>query len=277
VAPLQAGELATFLRSLRLNPCKSVVTILLLRLFEILSSSAGPIGNHYFNFMRRSIQTSFVLCITAVPLFVSPLQSLAASPVTVFDSFGPGDTYLTTVGWGVTGASTSGAYRGQAEWFVPGASGNLSTITLAMFRQGGSGRANFFMAQDNGSGIPGTVLESYLNILSPNGLLTLSSSSQPLLQAGVTYWLCAEPADSTAVNGWFENNQSYTPGFAFERSQWGWTAFTDPAHSPPSGVFRVNVTPVPEPSTLGLAALCFCLVKFPRAITRRRQAAGLMT
>jgi len=155
---------------------------------------------------------------------------------------------------------------------VPGTSGNLSTITLAMFTQGGSGRANFFMAQDNGSGTPGTILESYQNILSPNGLLTLNSSSQPLLQAGVKYWLCAEPADSTTVNGWFENNQSYMPGFAFERSQWGWTAFTDTAHAPPSGVFRVNVTPIPEPSTVGLAGLGLCLLTFRRAITGRRKS-----
>src|SRR6266850_479269 len=91
--------------------------------------------------------------------------------------------------------------------------GNVSAITLAIFRQGGSGRANFFLAQDTG-GAPGTILESYLNLLSPNGLLTLNSSAKPLLQAGVTYWLCAEPADSTAVNGWYENNQNYTPGFA---------------------------------------------------------------
>jgi hypothetical protein len=143
-----------------------------------------------------------------------------------------------------------------------------------MFTQGGSGRANFFMAQDNGGGIPGAILESYLNVLSPNGLLTLDSSSQPLLQAGVKYWLCAEPADSTAVNGWFENNQNYTPGFAFERSQWGWSAFTDPTHSPPSGVFRVTLTPVPEPSTLVFAGLGFSLLTFRRAMTGRCKAAN---
>jgi hypothetical protein len=218
----------------------------------------GSHRKHCRKVMRHSIQTSFVLCVTGIVLFVS--QSFAASPVTVFDSFGPGNSYQTTVGWGVTGTATSGGYRGQAEWFVPGTSGNLSAITLAMFTQGGSGRANFFMAQDNGSGIPGTILESYPNVLSPNGLLTLNSSSQPLLQAGSKYWLCAEPADSTTVNGWFENNQNYTPGFAFERSQWGWSA-VEPTHAPPSGVFRVTVTPVPEPSCVAFAGLCYCVVK----------------
>ncbi len=176
------------------------------------------------------------------------------SPVVVFDSFGPGNTYLTTVGWGVEGASVTAGYRGQAEWFVPGISGNLGTVQLAMFRSSGSGRSNFYLTQDNG-GLPGTILESFLNVLSPGGLLTLTSTAQALLQAGNEYWLCAEPADSTTVSGWYENNQNHHPGFAFERSQWGWSAFTDTAHSPPSGVLRVSVTPVPEPAIAGLAIL----------------------
>ena len=180
-------------------------------------------------------------------------------PVVVFDSFGPGNTYLTTVGWGVEGASVTAGYRGQAEWFVPGIAGSLSTVQLAMFRSSGSGRANFYLAQDNG-GIPGTILESYLNVLSPGGVLTLTSTAQSLLQAGNEYWLCAEPADSTTVSGWYYNNQNYHPGFAFERSQWGWSAFTDTAHSPSSGVFRVSVTPIPEPSVAGLAILGVCFL-----------------
>ncbi len=169
------------------------------------------------------------------------------APVVVFNSFGPGNTYLTTVGWGVEGVSVAAGYRGQAEWFVPGVSGNLSSLQLAMFRSSGSGRSNIYLAQDNG-GIPGTILESYLNVLSPGGVITLNSTTQSLLQAGSEYWLCAEPADNTTVSGWYENNQSQANGFAFERSQWGWSAFTDAAHSPPSGVFRVSVTPVPEPA-----------------------------
>jgi|GEM_PF-1344263 len=183
------------------------------------------------------------------------------SPVVAFNSFGPGNTYLTTVGWGVEGASTSAGYRGQAEWFVPGVSGNLSSIQLALFRSSGSGRSNIYLAQDNG-GIPGTILESFLNVLSPGGVLTLNSTAQSLLQAGNEYWLCAEPADSTTVSGWYYNNQSQANGFAYERSQWGWTAFGPPPAVPASGVFRVSVTPVPEPSAVGLAGLGLGLLVF---------------
>jgi hypothetical protein len=159
--------------------------------------------------------------------------------------------------WGVSGASTAGGYRGQAEWFVPGISGNLSSVVLATYQSSGSGRSNFYLAEDSG-GIPGTILESYLNVQNnANGLLTLTSGGQPLLQAGTKYWLGDEPADATTVNGWFENNQSYTNGFAFERSQWGWQATSDPSHS---GVFRVSMTPVPEPATFALISMGFCLV-----------------
>jgi hypothetical protein len=177
-----------------------------------------------------------------------------ATPVVVFNSFGPGNTYSSTVAWGVTGNATQGGYRGQAEWFVPAIPGELSSVTLATYRQSGSGRSNFFLAQDSGSS-PGTVLESFLNTANnPNGLLTLNSVARPMLQTGVKYWICDEPADTTTFNGWYENSQNYAPGFAFERSQWSWS-FVGPPSVPPSGVFSVSVTAVPEPAAMVLVAL----------------------
>jgi hypothetical protein len=209
--------------------------------------------------MQRLLKTTIFVFSLSCVVFTS--RALPVSPVVVFNSFGPGNTYLTTVGWGVSGASTSGGYRGQAEWFVPDISGDLDTIQLAMFRSQGSGLSNIYLSGDNG-GIPGTILESFLNVFSPGGLLTLNSTIQSFLQAGDKYWISAQPADSTTVSGWYENNQDYTPGFAFERSPGGWSAFTDTAHSPPSGVMRVSVTPVPESlgfSIVGLTFLGVCL------------------
>lgn len=204
--------------------------------------------------MKILDRSARVLLLVALLLPCGAATSAAASsPVVVFDSIGSGN-FLNVV-WGITGASTSYGYRGQAEWFVPGISGNLSSFTLGTYRSAGSGRSNFFIAADNGYG-PGTILESYPNVLNnANGLLTLTSSTKPLLEAGVKYWICDEPYDSTTVNGWFENGINYIPGFAYERSQWSWTAFTDTAHSPPSGAFRVSVTPIPEPQVAGPALL----------------------
>ncbi len=188
--------------------------------------------------------TPGLLAVAVFALLAIPTAS-ASSTILVFNSFGPGNSYNPGIVWGVTGASTSGGYRGQAEFFVPSASGNLFSLTLPTYRQSGSGRSNFFVAQDDGSG-PGTILESFLNTANnSSGLLTLSSVAQPLLMAGSKYWLCDEPADATTVNGWYEG-QSYAPGFAFERSPWSWS-FVPPPSVPPSGVFSVSVIAVPEP------------------------------
>lgn len=187
-------------------------------------------------------------------------------PVVVFDSFGAGNAYNHAIVWGVTGAAASGGYRGQAESFVPGVSGTLSSFTLATYRFAGSGRSDFFIAQDNGSG-PGTILESFPNTVNnANGLLTINSSGNPLLQAGVKYWLCDEPTDSTTSNGWYYNSQGQANGFAFERSQWSWSPFGPPPAVPASGVFRVSVIPVPEPSMLALVmpGAWFLISRFKR-------------
>src|SRR5438034_716396 len=107
----------------------------------------------------RSRLANFVrISLVVFPVLGS--RPLIAAPIVAFDSFGPGNTYTTTVAWGVTGAATPGGYRGQAEWFVPTVSGTLSSIDLAVFRQSGSGRLNYFIAEDNGSGSPGTSLEN---------------------------------------------------------------------------------------------------------------------
>ena len=135
---------------------------------------------------------------------------------------------------------------------------------------GGSGLSNFSIAQDNGSGIPGAILENFANVLNADGLLTLTSIVQPLLQAGTTYWLCDEPTADNSSNGWYYNNQGQANGFAFERSQGGWSAISSPA--PNSGVFRVSVTPVPEPSAMALAALCgggFLFLRFKKSASRK--------
>jgi hypothetical protein len=220
----------------------------------LIQSSSG------MNTFRKP--TLLVFGIGAIVISQLPARA-AVAPVIVFDSFGPGNSFLNSVVWGVSGASTSYGYRGQAEWFVPTISGYLSSFTLATYRQSGSGLSDFYIAEDSGSG-PGTIMESFLDTANnPNGLLTINSTVQPLLQAGVKYWLCDEPADSTTSNGWYENNQNYLPGFAFETSPWSWSV-VNPPYVPPSGVFRVTVIPVPEPSIAGLLAFGVFLLARPR-------------
>ncbi len=190
---------------------------------------------------------------------VNGVFDAAGSQVVVYDSFGPGNSYNSGVVWAVSGDSTSGGYRGQAEFFVPGISGNLAGVQLATYHVSGSTLSNFYIAQDDGNGIPGVVLEAYLNVPNVNGTMSIGSLTHPLLQASQKYWLCDEPATSDAYNGWYQNSQNVINGFAFERAEWSWSS-VDAAYSPPSGVFRVTVTPVPEPSSIGLTLLSLCLL-----------------
>lgn len=180
-------------------------------------------------------------------------SSALAQTVNVYDSFGPGNSFNSGVVWAVSGASTSPGYRGQAEFFVPGVSGYLNNIELALYHVSGSSLSDFYLAQDNGGGAPGAILESWLNVQNIDGIVTINSTSPPLLQAGQEYWICDEPAAANSYNGWWENPTGYAPGFAYERSEWGWSAVSGSV--PPSGTFSVNVNEVPEPPILALLLL----------------------
>ncbi len=195
---------------------------------------------------RRTIHV-FSAVLVLIALLAGPASSLSA-PFDVYSSFGAGNSYNTHTLWGVSGASTSGGYRGQAQFFVPDTSGDLNSIELATYYVSGSDLSNFYIAQDNGSGIPGTVLESWLNVANGNGLLTLSSSTQVSLQAGEEYWVCDEPATSTSDIAWYQNNQNISPGDAFDRSEWSWATIGGGVET--AGVFSVAL--VPEPSTFAL-------------------------
>jgi hypothetical protein len=179
-------------------------------------------------------------------------SSWAQTPVVVYDSFGPGDTYRSSTVFPVQGSDTSPGYRGHAEWFVPAISGNFYSALLANVRIAGTGRSNFFLAEDSGFNTPGTILESFLG-RGASAAQALNSTVRPPLVAGVKYWLCAEPSDTLSFSGWFENNQGVTPGYATEAAPWSWSTLT--AYAPPSGVFRVSVIPVPEPTSVALISL----------------------
>ena len=200
---------------------------------------------------------------------VSTKASLPGQTI-IYSDFGAGLTYGTSVVWGVEGASLSSGYRGQAQYFTPSFDCYLSYAELATYHQSGSPLSNFFIAADNGSGAPGTILESFANVTTPTGLLTLTSLQNPLLTAGTTYWLGMEPGANNTLNGWFENNQNVEPAFAFERSQGGWTGFGPP--SPPAGTFEIVAAPVPEPSAAGL--LIFGAIGFARSRSLRRFIGG---
>jgi hypothetical protein len=218
----------------------------------------------------RRPRAMFVLWFIVVILLPAFNFSASATSATlVYSSFGPGSTYNSGADWIVGGSASLHGYQGHAEYFVPGFSGYLSQIQVGTKVLGGVALSDFFIAQDNGSGIPGAVLENFSNVSDPNGVLTLNSVTTPLLQAGQKYWLCDEPADPNTYTGWCLNSRSITNGYATETSQGGWFAL---ASSPvASCVFSISAVPVPEPSTAGLVFVGAGLLEAERRGTSRRR------
>ena len=209
--------------------------------------------------MKSHQRTSvcFFILFTATNLIFTARAQPIQAPVFVYNSFGPGNSYITYADWGVSGTSgLSGGFVGHAEFFVPSVSGNLYSLQLAVGQiSGGTGLVNLSIAANNG-GTPGATLESFLNAQAPSpgsGVLTLNSVTQPLLQAGATYWLCAEPAQSTTAVGWFVNDQGYRNDYAQEGPPGQWTSGHITFES--NGAFDVSVLPVPEPSITVLMIL----------------------
>jgi hypothetical protein len=147
-------------------------------------------------------------CLIGASLMASAGPSEAS--VTVFNTFGPGDSYATVGRYGVDGASVFQAFR-----FVPTESGALDTITVALGRSGTATTATRFDVYDGTSSTLGGLLESIIvpNTiavgLSPGAVVSFSSLVSPSLNSGQNYWLSySEPS---AIDGsdslWFFNNQ----------------------------------------------------------------------
>src|ERR1700726_174811 len=95
---------------------------------------------------KRPSVCLFVLFTATTLIFAPPVQSDQA-PIFVYNSFGPGNSYVTIANWGVLGAS-AGGFVGHAEFFVPSVSGNLYSMEVAVGQRsgGGTGLVNISVA-----------------------------------------------------------------------------------------------------------------------------------
>ncbi len=165
----------------------------------------------------------------------------------LFSDFGPRDTFNTTTGYPI--GQVGSTNFAVADQFTPLASGDLASITLALGHLTGGTTLNVSVDTDNG-GKPGATLASLTaNVSDPFGtnVVTLDTTSGPLLQAGTPYWLVVS---------------SSSGGFAFNFNNIGdigphGTSINGGAFSVANttlGAFSVsgNVAAVPEPSTLVL-------------------------
>lgn len=185
-----------------------------------------------------------VLALAAVAL-----PRAAAAATIAFDTFGPGDTFSTSV-YGVDGAAGFQAFH-----FVPTASGALEQVTVALGRTGASQATTIFELYTAPTNLAlGVLLETFVvaNTAPPDNLqpftlslVTFQSAVMPQLTAGQGYWLSfmeAEAADG-ASSLWAANSIGATD-----------QRLTSLLPSQPSSLpaFRVEVTSVPEPATMVL-------------------------
>lgn len=192
-------------------------------------------------------------------------SALAAAPVTVFNDFGPGDTYMPgpgiTVGCGAVCWGNDG--YSHAWSFVPGITSGFSSLeTVAWALPFAPPTTLLVSIASDAAGVPGSTLESF-SILLPSTnpeMLLFDSVANPVLLAGSTYWVtigCADPVNQAANIG--INSIGVTGPEALRLGAGPWVPTTSSAYS----VFRVmgdSSSAVPEPSTSALFVAGFTLL-----------------
>lgn len=204
-----------------------------------------------------------VACMLAVA--VSSASASFASPA-IYSSFGPGDSFSND-GSAVIGGSDAfpGGFQSMANLFtVTGGDFQLGKIEVATVLEGGSNSLVVSLAANDG-GLPGTVLESFpvsgLMTAHPGGILSMSSTTHPLLLDGLSYWVVVEAGATDTSAGWWESSPHVDGTVAWNDGS-GWRSYN-------GGVEAFRVTAVPEPATAGLLALGGLA-----ALIRRRRARG---
>jgi len=159
--------------------------------------------------VQSRLQFTFAtVCLMAAAVVTSP--SAVDAGVRVFDTFSPGDSYLTATRYGVDGNAEWQAFR-----FVPTASGALETITVALGRETEATTATQFDVYDGTSTALGSLLESIVvtNSVtpgsSPGAVVSFASVVNPYLNAGQGYWLSYSEPDTADQSSslWFYNDQ----------------------------------------------------------------------
>jgi hypothetical protein len=214
------------------------------------------------------------VCVVAALSAFAVLPSRSqASPVVIYDSFGPGQTYGADA-WGAVGPSNTlipGADDAVALSFTPSNTLTFDAVLMPLAYDSGANSAIVNLTPDVG-GQPGpTPLETF----SPSGLPTfpsgtvvqMNSVNDPVLIGGDTYWITFFPGASNSVMSWFFNS---TGVIGFDGSLDGGSTWNfDAINTAPAMEVLGNQVSTPEPSSLAmLAGLGACI------IGRRRRRIG---
>jgi hypothetical protein len=195
----------------------------------------------------------------------------ARADIIVYNNFGAGDSYQTSVGWTV-GNDFSGDNIAIGETFTPSTTGTLSRIVVALNYAFGTNAATISLQADAG-GVPGAVLESFSvsnlppldgNYQTPT---TVTDATNAALVAGTPYWVVASTTTDSSLGWMLSDSATGSHATSFDGGA-TWSATTDS-----QAAFRVteNVPQsVPEPSTFALLGIGMAAGGWLRRRTRNR-------
>jgi hypothetical protein len=214
-------------------------------------------------------------------LIIAVLLFTARAPAAVaFTSLTPDGYYDNGTGRSIYGASSSNGYLAEADLFIPSAGGLLTSVELALhysqYSSPPGDQVDIRLTLDLNDPVHGHIPSSTIlaagTVTLPSdfgnfGLTTFTPSTSVLLSAGTMYWVVVLPHFTNTFGVWNVNYIGKSGPIAVSTDGVNWLQNPNALMD----AFRVNVGPVPEPSSAALLTTALGLFWFRRRPPRSKK------